>query len=195
MRVLLVFCHPNPESYSAHLRDVVVEAFARRGDEVRVRDLYEIGFSPAMTRQERHDYHTEGENEVPVAEEIAHLKWCDTLVFMYPTWWFNLPAMLKGYLDRVLVPYATFRLPTAETPMQPQLTNIGQILAITTCGARWWQSKFVGEPGRRTLLRGVRHVCHPRCRTRYAALYKIDSASLEKRQRYAMELSQLIAKL
>ena len=195
MRVLIVFCHPNPESYSAHLRDVAVETFEARGAEVRVRDLYALGFEPVMSRAERLGYHDEGDNEVPVAEELAHLKWCDTLVFMYPTWWFGLPAMLKGYLDRVLVPYATFRLPTADEPMQPGLTNIVRLAAFTTCGARWLQSKFVGEPGRRTLLRGVRHVCHPRCKTRYAALYKIDTASLAQRQRHATVLTQLIAKL
>ncbi len=195
MRVLIVACHPNPESFSAHLREVTAQAFRERGAQVRVRDLYALGFDPVMGCEERLGYHTEGDNERPVAKELEQLKWCDTLVFVYPTWWFGLPAMLKGWLDRVLVPYATFRLPTAETPMQPGLTNIVRLVAITTCGARWWQSKFIGEPGRRTLLRGVRQVCHPRCTTRYAALYKIDSSSRATRERYANEICRLIARL
>jgi len=195
MRALLVFCHPVPDSFGAHLRDVVAASLAARGAEVRVRDLYALGFDPVMGCEERRGYHTEGANERPVADELAHLKWCDTVIFVYPTWWFGLPAMLKGWLDRVFVPYATFRLPTADEPMRPQLTNIVRLASITTCGATYWQSKFIGEPGRRTILRGLRHVCHPRCKTRYAALYKMDSATDAQRRSYVEEVTRLVARL
>jgi putative NADPH-quinone reductase len=195
MRALLVYCNPNPESFSAHLRDAILAALHERGAETRVVDLYAEGFDPVMSREERRGYHTPGENEAPVAPYLAHLRWCDTLVFVYPTWWFGLPAILKGWLDRVLVPHATFTLPTAEAPIRPLLSNITTIAAVTTCGARYWQSKLIGEPGRRTLLRGIRFICHPRCRTRYAALYRIDSSSHEERTRFAAKVRRLAAAL
>ena len=195
MRALVVYCNPNPESFSAHLRDTAVAALEARGAEVKVRDLYGTGFDPVMGREERAGYHTRGENEVPVAEDLALLKWCDTVIFIYPTWWFGLPAMLKGWLDRVLVPYATFKLPDEHGPMRPELQNVTTMAAITTCGATWLQSKFVGEPGRRTLLRGMRYICHPRCRTRYAALYKIDTSTAEQRTRYAADVARLVSRL
>ena len=52
-----------------------------------------------------------GINEVPVADQLDHLRWAEGLVFVYPTWWYSLPAMLKGWIDRVWVPFATFELP------------------------------------------------------------------------------------
>lgn len=195
MRALLVFCHPDPDSFGAHLRDVVAASLAARGAEVRQRDLYAMGFDPVMSCEERRGYHTEGVNEVPVAEELAHLKWCDTVIFVYPTWWFGPPAMLKGWLDRVFVPYATFLLPTADEPMRGQLSNIVRLVSITTCGASYWQSKFLCEPGRRMILRGLRFNCHPRCKTSYAALYKMDTATETARRRYADRVARLVARL
>lgn len=195
MRALIVYANPNPGSFSAHLRDVVVSVLTAKGAETRVVDLYADGFDPVMSLEERRGYHTPGDNEKPVAEYLAYLRWCDTLVFVYPTWWFGLPAILKGWLDRVLVPHATFTLPTAERPIQPRLTNIRQVVAITTCGARFWQSKVIGEPGRKTLLRGIRFICHPRCRTRYAALYRIDTSTREQRTAFAERVRRLAASL
>lgn len=181
MRVLVVHAHPNPESLNRALCDAAVGALRRGGHEVRVLDLYAMGFDPVMSREERAGYHTPGDNEVPVAEHLAHLRWCEALVFVYPTWWFGLPAMLKGWLDRVLVPHVAFTMPTRDTPIRPLLTNITRVTAITTAGASWLFSAFVGEPGRRTLLRGVRTTCAPRCRTRYLVLRKIDSRTAAER--------------
>jgi putative NADPH-quinone reductase len=195
MRALTVYCNPNPESFSAHLRDVVQETLAQRGAETRVIDLYAEGFEPVMSLEERRGYHTPGENEKPVASQLAHLRWCDTLIFVYPTWWFGLPAMLKGWLDRVLVPHATFALPTEEKPIQPLLSNITTIAVVTTCGARYWQSKVIGEPGRKTLLRGIRFICNPRCRTRYEALYKIDTSTHEQRSQFVDKVRRMAASL
>lgn len=193
MRVLVVFCHPNPESFGAHLRE---QALAGLGaHDVRLIDLYGEAFNPVMSREDRAIYHTRHDNEVAVADHIAQLKWADTVVFIYPTWWFNMPAMLKGWLDRVLVPYATFILPDGENPMRPQLTNIRRIVAITTCGARFIQSKFVGEPARRTLLRGFRFICHPKCKTHYLALYGIDTSTEDARNAYAAKVKRTLERL
>lgn len=191
MRVLLVTCHPNPRSYTAHLAATLKAALTARGHEVRVSELYADGFEPVMGLDEREGYHTPGDNERLVASHIADLRWCEGLVFHYPTWWFGVPAMLKGWLDRVLVPHATFALPTEKGAMRARLRHIRHIAVVTTCGAPWWYSKLVGEPGRRTLLRGVRFICHPRCRTHYLALYRIDSASAADRARFAQRVAQL----
>ncbi len=195
MRALVVYCHPNPESFCAHLRDNVMAALATRRAEARLLDLYGIGFEPVMGLEERLAYRTPVVNEAPVADHLEHLTWADTLIFIYPTWWFNVPAMLKGWLDRVFVPHVTFALPSEAAPAGPLLHNITTIAAITTCGARHWQSKLVGEPGRKTLLRGVRLCCHPRCRTRYAALYRIDTSTHADRVAYAGRVRALVEHL
>ncbi|MGX1307852.1 NAD(P)H dehydrogenase (quinone) [Amorphus suaedae] len=191
MKVLVVYAHPCDGSFNAAVRDRLVGGLADAGHEVRVADLYAEGFDPVMGPAERETYHTPGENEAPVAGELERLRWCDALVFVYPTWWFGLPAILKGWLDRVFVPHATFSMPTETERPAGQLRNIVEIAVVTTCGATWLTSKFVGEPGRRTILRGIGSLCAPGCRRRYLALYRMDTVSLDRRTRFLERVSGL----
>ncbi len=195
MRALVVCAHPVPESFGAALRDTVTETLRASGHEVRLVDLNAIGFNPVMDAEERRRYHDPGVNELPVADQIAHIKWCEMLVFVYPTWWFGLPAILKGWLDRVWVPHVTSLMPTESQGIRPNMQHIRRIAVVTTCGATWWLSKWVGEPGRRTLLRGIRPLCHPLCRTSYMAHYMMDSSTPESRARYLAKVRQKIARL
>ncbi len=195
MRTLVVYAHPVPESFGAALRDTVLAALEAGGHEVRLVDLNAIGFDPVMSADERRRYHDAGHNELPIAEQLAHIKWCEMLVFVYPTWWYGLPAILKGWLDRVWVPHVAFIMPTETQGIRPNMQHIRRIVAVTTCGATWWLSKWVGEPGKRTLLRGIRTLCHPLCRTTYLALYKMDTVSAESRARYLDKVRRTISRL
>lgn len=193
MRVLLVFCHPCEESYNAALCREVAGTLRENGHEVRLLDLYKRGFNPVMSAKERRGYHTPQENTVPVAEDLADIKWCEALLFVYPTWWFGPPAMLKGWLERVWVPHETFIMPTAEQGMLPNMQHIRRIGVVTTCGASWLVSKLVGEPGRKIILRGIRLLAHPRCKTLYLAHFKMDSSTASSRARYLARVKRKVS--
>lgn len=184
MRILVIYCHPNPESFTAAIRDVALATLATNGHETRLIDLYAIAFNPVMGREERARYHTPVENEHDIAEHLAALRWADGLLFVYPTWWYGLPAMLKGWLDRVWVPHATFEMPKGRRPISRILTNITHIAAISTLGAPrlWWW--MIGAPGRRTLLTGLGVICNARCRTQWIALHRIDVVEAVERSRF-----------
>lgn len=195
MNILVVYCHPVAESFSAAIRDTAVEALQEAGHQVRLLDLYADGFDPVMGCDERRAYHTRDLNEAPVADHLALLRESDGLLFVYPTWWYGLPAMLKGWLDRVWVPHATFTLPEDGRPIRPLMTHIRFLGAVTTCGAPWWWSKFVGEPGRRTILRGIRALCARRCRTFWLAHYEMDSSTAESRAAFLARLQQKLVRV
>lgn len=184
MRALVVYCHPRAESFTAAVRDVVLQRLGRRGAEVRVCDLYARGFDPVLSARALEDYEDPTRNRAGLEPEIADLQWCDTLIFVYPTWWYGMPALLKGWLDRVLVPGVAFEMPLPGQAIRPGLGHIARLGVFTTCGASWWLTRWIGAPGRRTLLRGLRILCSPRCRTGFAALYLMDSASPEARKRH-----------
>ncbi len=182
MRALVIYCHPREGSFTAAVRDKVLERLKTHGADVRLRDLYAEGFDPVMSAHEHEIYLDESLNQKGLEDRIADLQWCDTLIFVYPTWWYGLPAMLKGWLDRVLVPGIAFKMPQAENEtIRPGMTNITRLGVFTTCGASWWLTRFVGAPGRRTLLRGLRLICAKRCKTAFAAHYLMDSSSDESR--------------
>ncbi len=193
MRALVVYCHPRPESFTAAVRDVVLDKLAEAGAETRLTDLYAQGFDPRLTAHELDVYEDTAKNQEPVADHIADLRWCDTLIFVYPTWWYGLPAMLKGWLDRVLVPGCAFLMPDAvNTDIRPALTHITRLGVFTTCGASWWLTRYVSAPGKRMILRGIRLLCAKSCTTCYAAHYLMDSSTTRSRARH---LDRVAAKM
>ena len=185
MRALVVYCHPRTGSFSEAVRDVVVDRLHAAGADVRVADLYARGFEPVLTAGEHAIYETWPDNCAPVARDVEDLRWCDTLIFVYPTWWYGLPAMLKGWLDRVLLPDVAFLMPDAENAtIRPGLGHITRLGVFTTCGASRWLTWLVGAPGKRTLMRGVGFLCRRPLKTAFAAHYLMDSSTPASRERH-----------
>lgn len=107
MKALVVYTHPNPESFCAAIYETAVEALTRAGCEVRVRELYDHPFEITL---ELDDLAALRAGQVPddVAAEHALIAWADLLVFVYPVWWFDRPARLKGWFDRAWTPGFAF---------------------------------------------------------------------------------------
>lgn len=100
MNHLLVICHPRPGSFVRAVGMVCAEVLEEAGHEVRVRDLYDAGFDPVLSAD---DLQAIENGEVPpdVRAEQQHVQWADAITMIHPLWLNGLPAMLKGYLDRV----------------------------------------------------------------------------------------------
>lgn len=100
MNNLVIFAHPNEKSFGKAMVDSVVKASEEKGAEVRVRNLYEIGFDPILKPE---DFAAFQSGKIPedIAAEQEYIKWADIITFVYPVWWTSLPAILKGYVDRV----------------------------------------------------------------------------------------------
>ena len=190
MRALVVYCHPKETSFTAAVRDVVLDRLAAAGAEVRLRNLYAEGFDPTLTARDLDIYEDEAVNGAAVAGEIADLRWCDTLIFVYPTWWYGLPAVLKGWLDRVLVPGVAFLLPEPGGTIKPGLTHIRRLGVFTTCGASWWLTTLVGAPGRRTIQRGIGVLCAKGHRRVFAAHYLMDSSTNASRKAHLAKVAR-----
>ncbi len=196
MRALILVCHPRADSFTMAVRDVAVARLRAAGAEIRLRDLYAEGFEPRLSGEGLGAYLDTQGNAAAVARDVADLRWCDTLVFVYPTWWYGLPAMLKGWLDRALVPGVAFHMPgPQERAIRPGLQHITRLGAFTTCGASALVTALMGAPGRRTLLRGVRAVCARRCRTAFAAHYRMDSSTPESRAAHLERVARAVDRL
>ncbi len=195
MRALVVHAHPVAESFNRSLNKFVCATLEEQGHEVRNLDLYTENFMPVLSPAERRAYHDEGDNVAPVRAHLEHLAWCTGLVFVYPTWWYSQPAILKGWLDRVLVPHVTFTMPVGNKPVQPLMQHIGCLGGVSTYGAPWLWTRWVGDPGRRIIMRGIRALVHPRAKTFWAALYKMDSSTPESRRAFLAEVERKLRAL
>jgi putative NADPH-quinone reductase len=136
VHVLMIACHPRADSCSAALRDEARAALDAAGHEVRLRDLHAEGFVPVMSAAEHRVTNTSGANEALTAREAADLRWAEALVLVYPTWWYGIPAMLKGWFDRVWLPGIAFRI--GEGAIEPLLVDIRRIAVVTTYGSPLW---------------------------------------------------------
>lgn len=118
MNVLIVHAHPEPNSFTAALRDQAIETLNAQGHQVQVSDLYEMNWNPVASANDfsaRQDadylvYALEQRLGVKnqsiaadIQQELDKLLWADLLILNFPIFWFSAPAILKGWIDRVLV--------------------------------------------------------------------------------------------
>ena len=181
MRVLIVYAHPLADSFAAALHRTIVAALQRGDHEVDDYDLYTEGFDPVMSAAERGAYNTPTPNVGGVARDIARLKAAEALVLVFPTWWYGMPAILKGYFDRVWAQGVAFRLRPRSGIIEPALTQITKVWVVTTYGSPWWWIKLVlRDPVRAVLIGGLSRLCGRGVETRFLALYNIDTAPRSK---------------
>ncbi len=179
-RALVVYCHPSPTSFAAAARDRVVAGLTSSGAEIRLIDLYAEGFVPELSADER-AAHLEPGTHPTLVEHAAALTWCNTLIFVYPTWWAGQPAMLKGWFDRVWASGVAWELPTGGNRLRAKLRNVTRIVTVTSHGSPKYINAIEGEGGKRTISRAMRAMCHPLCRSTWLALYDIDRCSAADR--------------
>jgi NAD(P)H dehydrogenase (quinone) len=117
VNVLIVHAHPEPKSFNGAMKDRALEILNGAGHEVVVSDLYAMGFNPVAgpgdTTGERNDpeffslqreqtaAYEAGRLSADIQAEIEKLKRADLVIFQFPVWWFGMPAILKGWADRV----------------------------------------------------------------------------------------------
>jgi NAD(P)H dehydrogenase (quinone) len=194
MRAVVVHAHPSASSFSAALRFAAVDGLIAAGHEVRVHDLYSEGFAIAMSTDERRAYHSGTPILDPVVRRYADdIAWCDTLVFVYPTWWMTLPPIMKAWLERVLVPGVAFDFDEAGK-VRSQLTNVTRIIGISTYGADRRYVRLMTDGGRRTLTRALRISCGLRTRSRWIALYSVPKRSDAERAAFIAHVKREVAR-
>ena len=116
MNVLFVYAHPEPSSFSAALLSAATETLREDGHAVVVSDLYALGFDPVSDRRNFSSTFDRGRLDLQAEEahasrhggfapdlgaEMAKLARCHCLIFHFPIWWLGMPAILKGWVDRV----------------------------------------------------------------------------------------------
>lgn len=118
MKVLIVHAHNEPRSFNSALKDCAVEQLTGAGHEVQVSDLYAMNWNPVASAadfgcranpdylvyalEQRHNFEA-GTIAPDIAAEIAKVQWCDLLILNFPLYWFSEPAILKGWIDRVMI--------------------------------------------------------------------------------------------
>jgi putative NADPH-quinone reductase len=194
MHILLVLAHPLPESFAASVARTAQEALEASGHTVDLLDLYAEDFDPRLSKAERSGYFDVPYDTCAVAGILARLQAADGLVLVFPQWWFNFPAILKGFFDRIFAPGVAFTHDAAGGRIVPQLTNIRLLYALTTTGSPWWLVHFyMGNPVRRLLRRGIANFCSKKLVFRMLNLHDMDRTTDARRRAHLERIRKVLA--
>lgn len=175
-KVIVINGNPNPKSFGASLAAAYVTGARRSGADVKVIDIGQLNFDVNLP---------EGYGNLPKMEPdlitaTDMINWCDHMVWVYPLWWFSLPARVKGFIDRVFLPGVTFQYVKGPIPDKLLKGKTGRI--ITTADTPWFYYRFfMGSPATKQLKQGTLQFCGVSpVRTTYIAPIRKSSDSFRE---------------
>lgn len=178
MKCLVVIAHPLQNSLCRHFCDETVKHLTEKGYEITLLNLYEAGFDPVLTVTERQSYYAETFNDSQVTQEIQLLRDAESLVLIFPTWWFGFPAILKGWFDRVWAPGVAYDHANDLGAIQPRLNSLKEVKIITTLGSPWWVDLFIlRQPVKKVLKIALLGACTKNCKFQMLSFYKSENAT------------------
>lgn len=195
MRALVVYCHPVEGSFSSVLRDAAVRGLTAAGHKVDLIDLAARGFDPVMPAEEWQTHSTaDAPHPHGLSGDVELVRNAEVIVFVYPTWWSSVPAQLKGWVERVMLPGTAYRL-DERNRVRPNLGQLRRLVTVTTFGSPRIYTMLMNDNGARLLLRSLRMVSTRRTRTLRLALFRMDRTTEESRRSFVEHVERRMASL
>lgn len=149
MRILIINGHPDPESFNKALSNAYQKGAESSSAEVKVITIGELDFNPNL----QFGYRKRTELEPDLLEAQEKLKWADHLVWIYPVWWGSVPAIMKGFLDRVLLPGFAFKKREGSVWWDKFFTGKTSRLICTLDQPPWFYRLMNGSPSHKAMKR------------------------------------------
>ncbi len=188
MKVLIVYAHPNPSSFNKAILEAVENGLRAAGHEIKVKDLYAERFNPLLDTEDLMAVN-QGALPAEIQGEQQALRWAEGLVFIYPLWWFDRPAILKGWFDRVFTHGFAFRY--TDRGMEGLLHHSKALVVVTTGGS---MEEFERIGAREHLVRPTTDGTLALCGVRNIVdkvLYSVPVVSHAARQKMLDEVHRL----
>ncbi len=156
MRVAIVFNHPYEKSYCNAILEAVTKGIQKGQHEVDLIHLDNDVFNPVMSRADLKAFVDHKPLDPQVINYTQRLEKADHLIFIFPIWWDLMPAMTKGFIDRVLSPGIVYDHHPRGYGLVPLLKKLKGITIITTMNKpKWMYTLFVGNLIRKAMLKSV----------------------------------------
>lgn len=185
-RILMIYGTPKGTSFCHALGETYANAARSKGHVVRILALGELQFDPIL----REGYEHSQALEPDLLEAQRQIHWAEHLVFVYPVWWGGVPALLKGFLDRVFLPGFAFKFRGRSQAWDKLLTGRSADLLVTLDTPSWYFRWIYGAPAHRQMVRTVLGFCGIRTR-RLAEFSPIRTSSEEQRQAWLRKAEKL----
>lgn len=141
-KILIINGHPDKESFNVGLSESYKKGVEQSDAEIQEINIRELDFNPNL----QHGYRKRTELEPDLLDAQAKLKWADHLVWVYPVWWGSVPAMMKGFIDRVLLPGFAFKKRGNSLWWDKCFTGKTARIICTLDQPAWYYRWFYGKP-------------------------------------------------
>lgn len=191
MQTLVILAHPYAKSYCHALYERVVQQLEQAGHAVDRLHLDLEDFDPVMRGQDLAVY-AKGKSADPnVVAYQARIAAAQQLVFIFPIWWEVMPALLKGFLDKVFTKGWAYE--PAKIGLKGHLTHIQRAVVVTTMNTPKWAYRLLyGDAVQRALVRGTLRKCGVR-KVEWVALSPVSHATDAKRKAWLDKVAALFA--
>ncbi|EEM02787.1 NAD(P)H-dependent oxidoreductase [Bacillus pseudomycoides] len=191
MNVLIIYAHPNPSSFNAAILEHVQKGLQKTNHFVTLLDLYKEQFNPVLTFNEdkrRRDLVYEEETE----KYRRLVKEADSFIFIYPIWWWGMPAILKGFIDRVFVAGFAY---TYEGVMPKGLLTEKTAWVINTLDSPlWYVALLYRSADWVTMKKGILRFCGIR-HIKRSVFQSVKTSKAIKREKWLLEMQEKAKKL
>lgn len=187
MRILLILGHGATHSFCRELAQRYQQGALAQGHQLRWLDLAQLDFDPILHQ----GYQQIQPLEPDLQQAQADILWAEHLVFLYPIWWGALPALLKGFIDRVFLPGFAFKYRPNSHGWEQLLRGRSAQLLVTMDSPPWYYRWFSGAPGHRQMQRTILQFCGIRP-VRIQSFGPMRNSSPEQRQRWLALAERLV---
>lgn len=153
--VLVINGHPSPDSFCSALSQAYMGGVNKQTSEVRYIDLSRITFDPNL--KFGYTQRTELEEDLKEAQKL--IKWANHIVFVYPTWWGAMPAVLKGFIDRIFLPGFAFKYREDSVFWDKLLVGKSAHLIVTSDTPSWYNRLIYKRAGHNVMKRNILNFC------------------------------------
>jgi NAD(P)H dehydrogenase (quinone) len=140
MKHLIIYSHPNDGSLNYHFMKTAVKILQTNKQEVEIRDLYQLNFNPVLSLDDI-ERQLKGKITADLQQEQDYISWADHITFIYPIWWTGMPAIMKGFIDRVFSYGFAYRY---DHGIQKGLLTGKQVTIINTHGKSKAEYESIG---------------------------------------------------
>ncbi len=155
MRTLILLGHPDKKSLCAALADSYEKGAREKGGDVMRLNISELSFNPNL----RQGYKVIQNLEPDLVEAQRLIKWASLIVIVYPVWWGGVPAILKGFIDRIFLPGFAFKYRENSPMWDKLLTGKSGRLIVTSDAPAWWLYLTYFHPSVNMMKKAVCEFC------------------------------------
>ncbi|MEH7552435.1 NAD(P)H-dependent oxidoreductase [Bacillus altitudinis] len=190
----IVYAHPWDGSYNHAILTSITEKLETKREPFQVIDLYKDGFNPVFTAEELKHFH-KGETPYSLVKDYQEkLKQSTELIFIFPVWWWDLPAILKGFIDKVMLSGFAFIEDQNTGTLKGLLTNIKKttVISTSTTDKEYIESEAGNAIQSVFINRTLADLGLKNESTKWIHLSRVNLTTDEKRKQFLKEISQNI---